>query len=129
MARNAKLALEYVRRGVWRTVDGRFFVLKEMVPADPMLVTSQWKIAYRYSIRDFRDYDGPTEYPELAPEVGVVGAYREVYPWLGRFTGEGSFEVGNPGREEAKVPGGKSLRERRHDAEASMGWLAEMMRG
>lgn len=116
MARNGKLSLEHYGPGRWKTVDGRFVVLRQLEPINPMLVTSSWKIKNVYSIRDLREYDGPREFPEFAPEVGLVGSYREVYPWLGKFTGEGSFEIGNPDRVEAKTSGGAvavSIKEKR----------------
>jgi hypothetical protein len=89
------------------TTDGRFGVFKRSVPIDPMVVTEKWKIGTEYSIHDFRDYAGPKEFIELAPEVGRVKAYKEVFPWLGVFTGEGSFELGNLGRREPKSMGKK----------------------
>jgi hypothetical protein len=102
MPRNLKLELNNVGPGRWLTSDGRFGVFKRMMPINPWLVTYNWKIKFEYSIHDFRDYNGPREYIELAPEVGRVGVYREVFPWLGKFTGEGSFEFGNPDRVTAK---------------------------
>lgn len=113
MARNKRLELTYVGLGKWFTSDGRFAVLKQMRPIDPMLATMRWKIQYVYSIRSFVDYNGPREWPELAPEIGRVGVYKDVFPWLGKYTGEGSFEMGNPERIEAKPMGGNRIQEAR----------------
>jgi len=100
--RNRKLELEYVCPGRWKTIDGRFVILKKIAPINPMEVTEKWKIRNEYSIRNMVGYDGPFDFPEFAPEVGVVDVYREVFPWLGKYTGEGSFEVGNPDRVKPK---------------------------
>lgn len=132
MARNRNLSLEYVGYGRWKTMDGRFMILRQAVPINPMEITSNWKIATEYSIRDFREYDGPADFPQLAPQVGVVGTYGEVYPWLGKFTGEGSFELGNPNRIRAKVPGPikeSVLRERRYVKLEGDGLFIRMLRG
>ena len=118
MARNKKLELNNVAPGRWVTSDGRFAVLKIAKPINPMLVTDQWKIAYEFSIRSFEGYDGLRGFPELAPEIGRVDVYRKVFPWLGQYTGEGSFDVGNPEQMEAKPLGGsriKGLREMREE--------------
>jgi hypothetical protein len=33
------------------------------------------------------------EYMQIAPEIGRVESFKEVFPWLGRHTGEGSFDT------------------------------------
>jgi len=106
MARNRKLELENIGSGRWQTSDGRFAILRRRVPIDPLGVGEKWKVKSEYSIHDFRDYDGPRNFIELAPEIGRVDSFREAFPWLGQFTGEGSFELGNPERTEAKPVGG-----------------------
>ena len=92
--------------GRWMTSDGRFGVFRRVIATTPMEVTGKWKTEMAYSIHDFRGYNGPKEFIELAPEVGRVSSYREAFPWLGEYTGEGSFEVGVPGRAEPKPVGG-----------------------
>lgn len=94
--RNKKLELEYSGPGKWKTSDGRFAVVKRMLADEPWKVTENWKIRFEYSIHNLVGYKGPFEFVELAPEVGRVQAQKDVFPWLGRFTGEGSFELGNP---------------------------------
>jgi len=106
MARNRKLELDSVGIGRWMTADGRFGVLKRRRPINPMEATSDFKIQVEYSIHSFEEYDGPREFLELAPEVGRVQVFREVFPWLGEYTGEGSFEKGDPQLTAAKPMGG-----------------------
>jgi hypothetical protein len=109
--RNKKLELENIAPGCWRTADRRFAIIREVLPTDPMRVTQDWKIRQSYAIYDLRAYDGPIEYPQFAPRVGMVQTHREIYPWLGKFTGEGSFERGNPDLVKPKAPGGTSIHE------------------
>lgn len=96
MARNKKLELEYQSSGKWKTADGRFAIVKRAVADEPWKVTENWKIKYEYSIHDLREYGGPMEFPEFAREIGRVQRQTDVFPWLGKYTGEGSFELGNP---------------------------------
>lgn len=111
MARNKKLELNNVSSGVWFTTDGRFAVVRRRQPINPMEATVDFKITNEFSIRSFEGYDGPREYPQLAPEVGSVGTFREVFPWLGEYTGEGSFVVGDPGQSAPLPVGGRRLGE------------------
>ena len=106
MARNKKLELDSDVRGIWWTADKRFAVYRRRKPINPMEATVDFKIKQVYSIHSFEHYDGPREYPQLAPEVGRVESYKEAFPWLGKYTGEGSFEAGNPERTTAKPMGG-----------------------
>lgn len=96
MPRNHRLEIEYVAPRKWRTADGRFGVFKMLKPINPMMVTEIWKnkIKYIYSIRDLRSFDIENFY-ELAPEIGRVDKFSDVFPWLGRYTGEGSFDRDN----------------------------------
>lgn len=98
MPRNKRLELNHVAPGVWFTTDKRFAVVRRLKPIKPLEVTADFKISKEFSIRSFVGYDGPREYPQLAPEVGVVETFREVFPWLGKYTGEGSFVAGDPGQ-------------------------------
>ena len=111
MARNKKLELNSVSSGVWFTTDGRFAVVRQRKPINPMLVTNDFKIANEFSIRSFEGYDGPKEYPQLAPEIGKVDVFKEVFPWLGEFTGEGSFVVGDPVHSKPLPLGGRRVQE------------------
>lgn len=111
MARNKKLELNSVSSGVWFTTDGRFAVVRRRKPINPMLVTNDFKVANEFSIRSFEAYDGPREYPQLAPEIGKVGAFREVFPWLGEFTSEGSFVAGDPAHGKPLPLGGRRVQE------------------
>jgi hypothetical protein len=105
MARNRKLELNNVGSGRWETADGRFGILQRLMPINPMEVTSDFKINKEYSIHSFEDYKGPRSFIELAPEIGRVSVYREVFPWLGAYTGEGSFVLGHPELMEPKPMG------------------------
>ena len=111
MARNKKLELNNVASGVWFTTDGRFAVVRRRQPINPMEATVDFKITNEFSIRSFEGYDGPRNYPQLAPEVGSVSTFKEVFPWLGEYTGEGSFVVGEPMQAEPLPLGGRRLRE------------------
>jgi hypothetical protein len=113
MPRNKRLELNNVGSGKWVTSDGRFAVVRRQKPVDVTRLTANWKPETEYSIRSFEDYDGPQQYAELAPEVAVVQTFKEVYPWLGEHTGEGSFERGDPEKKEAKPIGGKRIQEAR----------------
>lgn len=106
MARNSKLELDGVAPGKWMTSDGRFAVLKRNIPINPMEATADFKIQIEYSIHSFEDYNGPKQFIELAPEIGRIQSFKEAFPWLGQYTGEGSFEKGDPGRVTAKPMGG-----------------------
>lgn len=106
MARNNKLELDSSGIGTWSTADGRFSIVRRSIPINPMEATSDFKIRIEYSIHSFEDYDGPTQYPQLAPEIGRIDTFKEAFPWLGEYTGEGSFELGNPSLLTAKPMGG-----------------------
>lgn len=118
MARNKKLELDSVGIGKWMTSDGRFAVVRRLTAINPMEVSFDlaskkdekiWKkIKLEYSIHSFEDYNGPKEFMELAPEVGRVSSFNQAYPWLGQYTGEGSFEKDNPELITAKTPGVKN---------------------
>jgi len=106
MARNSKLELDAVGLGRWMTADGRFGVFKRNKAINPMEATVDFKIKPEYSIHSFEDYNGPKQFIELAPEVGRVDTFNQVFPWIGQYTGEGSFEKGVPDRVTAKPMGG-----------------------
>lgn len=97
MSRNHKLEIEYVAPRKWKTADGRFGVFKMLKPINPMMVTEIWKnkIQYVYSIRDLRLFDMPGNFYELASEIGRVNRFSDIFPWLGKYTGEGSFDRDN----------------------------------
>jgi len=111
MPRNKKLELDNIAPGKWLTADGRFGVFRRFKAINPMEVTSDFKVGKEYSIHSFEEYNGPREYLELAPEVGRVENYREIFPWLGQHTGEGSFELGDPDRVTAKPMGARRVEE------------------
>ena len=105
MPRNKKLELENISPRKWKTVDGRFGVVKLLKPINPYLVTEvqKRKIEYVYSIRDLRSFDMPGTFYELAPELGKVDKFAGVFSWLGRYTGEGSFDTEDVERETPKT--------------------------
>lgn len=105
MARNKKLELKNVGSGRWLTTDGRFGIMKRPSSMRTDWPMDKWKIEHEYSIHMMDDTGVPPQFFELAPEVGRVKAQKDIFPWLGQFTGEGSFEIGNPGKVVAKVPG------------------------
>lgn len=83
MPRNKNLELNYVGRGSWATTDGRFVIVR--VPRKAAFESASYerqKKEYDYSIRDLRGYQGPKEFPLLAPELGRVRTYSQVYNWL-----------------------------------------------
>jgi len=94
MPRNKRLELEYVSPNKWRTADSRFGIIKLRKPINPMQASVDFKIKYYYSIRDLRDFEMLEDgYYILANEIGRVDTYAEVFPWLGKYTGEGSFDT------------------------------------
>lgn len=94
--RNKGLELNNIYPGRWLTTDGRFGIFKRALAVNDPYITEKWKIKLVYSIHDLRDWNGPKEFMELATEIGRVDTYAQIYPWLGQYTGEGSFENGNP---------------------------------
>lgn len=106
MARNKNLELDNVGSGRWLTADGRFGVFRRVKAINPMEATFNFKIKKEYSIHSFVDYDGPKEWIQLAPEIGRVDTFGQVYPFLGEYTEEGSFEKGEPAVAQAKPLGG-----------------------
>ncbi len=100
MPRNNKLELDNVSPRKWITADGRFGVVQMRRPMKKFYTTEVFskKVEYVYSIRDLSTFDGPENFYELAPEIGQVETFGEVFPWLGRYTGEGSFDTNDPAR-------------------------------
>ena len=98
MARNRKLELNSIGRGRWMTSDRRFGVVRTKIPIEQMDASGDWQINYRYSIRDLNGESFLVEYMELAKEIGNLERFKDVFPWLGRYTGEGSFDTDDPER-------------------------------
>ena len=94
--RNKALELNNIGTGKWITTDKRFGVVMRKYPINAMTPSFNFKIKRVYEIKSFEDYNGPREFPELAPTIGRVDVYRKVFPWLGVYTGEGSFKKGDP---------------------------------
>ena len=118
MPRNNKLELENVGPRKWITADGRFGVVQMLKPIPPGYYTTEVykrKVEYVYTIRDLAEFDGPENFYELAPEIGRVDKFSQVFPWLGKYTGEGSFDTEDVEKTTPKNGTVKQVREWRED--------------
>ena len=120
MPRNSKLELENVNQRKWKTVDGRFGVVQMLKPIPPGYTVEVYKrkVEYVYSIRNLDSFDGPENFYELAPEIGRVDKFNRIFPWLGQYTGEGSFDTEDVERSTPKTGNARGVSEWRGNVKA-----------